>query len=341
MTRVLGLDFGTRRVGAAVSDPRRSIATPLEVYERRDRRQRRRALSPGRRGARRRPDRRSACRSTPAGGESESSGLARRWGAWLGRGDGPAGRLLRRAVHDRRRRGRAPSAGLKLKDRKAKRGHARGADPAPELPRRRLPRAPRAPPPLLDAADADRESSRPEVQTDDTLIVGCGYLGLRVGRLLAERGDRVFGTTRSRGRAAELAATPGSSRSSPTCSTPSRSTASPRPIGSLYCVGFDRSAGVPMRTVYVNGLRHALGRPGRPGRVARLRQLDRGLRPATTAAGSTRTRRPSPGPSRAGPAWRPRGWSASLGAAAACRRSILRFSGLYGPGRIMRRDGRR
>jgi putative Holliday junction resolvase len=36
MPRVLGLDFGTRRVGAAVSDPRGVIATPLEVYERRD-----------------------------------------------------------------------------------------------------------------------------------------------------------------------------------------------------------------------------------------------------------------------------------------------------------------
>jgi putative pre-16S rRNA nuclease len=36
MPRVIGLDFGTRRVGAAVSDPRRMIATPLEVYERRD-----------------------------------------------------------------------------------------------------------------------------------------------------------------------------------------------------------------------------------------------------------------------------------------------------------------
>lgn len=35
-TRVLGIDFGTRRIGAAVSDPRRKIATPLEVYERRD-----------------------------------------------------------------------------------------------------------------------------------------------------------------------------------------------------------------------------------------------------------------------------------------------------------------
>ena len=36
MACILGLDFGTKRVGAAVSDPRRLIATPLEVYERRD-----------------------------------------------------------------------------------------------------------------------------------------------------------------------------------------------------------------------------------------------------------------------------------------------------------------
>jgi putative Holliday junction resolvase len=39
MGRILGLDFGLRRVGAAVSDPGRSIASPLEVYERRDARQ--------------------------------------------------------------------------------------------------------------------------------------------------------------------------------------------------------------------------------------------------------------------------------------------------------------
>jgi putative Holliday junction resolvase len=36
MGRILGLDFGLRRVGAAISDPGRSIATPLEVYQRRD-----------------------------------------------------------------------------------------------------------------------------------------------------------------------------------------------------------------------------------------------------------------------------------------------------------------
>jgi putative Holliday junction resolvase len=36
MGRLLGLDYGTRRVGAAVSDPDRRIASPLEVYERRE-----------------------------------------------------------------------------------------------------------------------------------------------------------------------------------------------------------------------------------------------------------------------------------------------------------------
>jgi putative Holliday junction resolvase len=36
MPRILGIDFGTKRVGAAVSDPRGKIATPLEVYQRRD-----------------------------------------------------------------------------------------------------------------------------------------------------------------------------------------------------------------------------------------------------------------------------------------------------------------
>ena len=35
MTCILGLDFGTRRIGAAVSDSGRTMAFPLELYERR------------------------------------------------------------------------------------------------------------------------------------------------------------------------------------------------------------------------------------------------------------------------------------------------------------------
>lgn len=36
-TRVLGVDFGQVRVGLAVSDPERRIASPLKTYQRRDR----------------------------------------------------------------------------------------------------------------------------------------------------------------------------------------------------------------------------------------------------------------------------------------------------------------
>jgi putative Holliday junction resolvase len=32
VSRILGLDYGTRRVGASLSDPARTIAFPLEVY---------------------------------------------------------------------------------------------------------------------------------------------------------------------------------------------------------------------------------------------------------------------------------------------------------------------
>ncbi|MDG3004435.1 Holliday junction resolvase RuvX [Paludisphaera mucosa] len=82
MGRVLGIDFGLRRVGAAVSDPMRSIATPLEVYERRDPAQ----------------DARHYKKLTAedeieriviglpvhtTGREGESAARARAWGAWL------------------------------------------------------------------------------------------------------------------------------------------------------------------------------------------------------------------------------------------------------------------
>ena len=38
-TRLLGVDFGTVRVGLAVSDLDRNIASPLALYRRRDRKQ--------------------------------------------------------------------------------------------------------------------------------------------------------------------------------------------------------------------------------------------------------------------------------------------------------------
>jgi len=37
--RVAGIDFGTVRIGVAITDPRRTLASPLESYTRRDRQQ--------------------------------------------------------------------------------------------------------------------------------------------------------------------------------------------------------------------------------------------------------------------------------------------------------------
>lgn len=82
MGRILGLDFGLKRVGAALSDSGRSIATPLEVYLRRDPRldaKHYRSLVEDE-GVER------LVVGLPVhtrGAESQLSALARRWGAWL------------------------------------------------------------------------------------------------------------------------------------------------------------------------------------------------------------------------------------------------------------------
>jgi nucleoside-diphosphate-sugar epimerase len=89
------------------------------------------------------------------------------------------------------------------------------------------------------------------------LIVGCGYLGLRVARLWRESQEEVFAVTRSAERAGQLAAAgirpivadvtmAGSLNSLPAVETV------------LYAVGYDRKSPPGMREVYVEGLRHAL-----------------------------------------------------------------------------------
>jgi nucleoside-diphosphate-sugar epimerase len=105
----------------------------------------------------------------------------------------------------------------------------------------------------------------------------------------------------------------------------------------FYCVGFDRTAGVPMRTVYVDGLRRALGR-----------LLDRAGR--LVYAGSTGVYGQDDG------GWvdedsptepRHEAGRVCLEGEAVVREVagpgglpavVLRFAGLYGPGRIIRRE---
>ncbi|MBX6314660.1 MAG: Holliday junction resolvase RuvX [Isosphaeraceae bacterium] len=87
MGRILALDFGTRRIGAAISDSRRMIATPLEVYERKGKE---RDAAHYRALVREHEVDRIVI-GLPlhtGGGESDLSALARSWGRWLARETG-------------------------------------------------------------------------------------------------------------------------------------------------------------------------------------------------------------------------------------------------------------
>jgi nucleoside-diphosphate-sugar epimerase len=91
----------------------------------------------------------------------------------------------------------------------------------------------------------------------ERLILGCGYLGRRVAARWRQQGDRVFATTRRPAQAEEFRARgwepivcdvldPASLRGLPAAATV------------LHCVGLDRSSGQSMREVYVTGLANVL-----------------------------------------------------------------------------------
>ncbi len=100
-----------------------------------------------------------------------------------------------------------------------------------------------------------------------TLIVGCGYLGARVGAALLRRGEPAFGTVRSPRRAAEIASL-GIKPIIADVFRPETLESLPATERVLYCIGFDRAGDSAMRTVYVQGLRNLLERL--PAAVKRL-----------------------------------------------------------------------
>ena len=162
-----------------------------------------------------------------------------------------------------------------------------------------------------------------------TLVVGAGYLGRRVAARLIARGDRVIATTRSEAHFAAIRAIG---------AEPIRLDIL-GPLGTdllvydrlIYCVGFDRKAGVPQRTVYVEGLARFLERFGRV--------TSRFVYTSSTGVygqdDKSWVEEDSP--------TEPRGESgrACLEAEAlaiAAGATIVRLAGLYGPGRIIRRS---
>lgn len=96
------------------------------------------------------------------------------------------------------------------------------------------------------------------------LIIGCGYLGLRVAEQWLAQGDRVWATTRSTERAAELRKKGLQPILCDVLSPPSEGWPTVNTV--LYAVGLDRRASATMRAVYVDGLTRVLERLPSPGR---------------------------------------------------------------------------
>src|SRR5205823_3768710 len=78
------------------------------------------------------------------------------------------------------------------------------------------------------------------------LIVGCGYLGRRVGAILSARQEKVYGTTRSEERASTLKPL-GIIPVVADVLEPNSLITLPKVDRVFYCVGFDRSTGTPLR----------------------------------------------------------------------------------------------
>jgi nucleoside-diphosphate-sugar epimerase len=89
------------------------------------------------------------------------------------------------------------------------------------------------------------------------LIFGCGYLGLRVGRRWLAAGETVCAVTRSRARAEELRSI-GCTPLVADVTAPESLSELPAAETVLYAVGHDRTARKTLREVYVAGLSNVL-----------------------------------------------------------------------------------
>ena len=160
------------------------------------------------------------------------------------------------------------------------------------------------------------------------LIIGCGYLGQHVARLWRDQGKRVMALTR--GRSDELRAQ-GIEPIVGDVMHRSSLTSLPEAEVVLYAVGFDRSAGRSFREVYVEGARNVLSALPAPGRLIYV---------STTSVygqmNGEEVDETSPTEPR-----EPNG-RAALDAENVVRdrrpeAMVLRFAGIYGPGRVLRR----
>jgi len=160
------------------------------------------------------------------------------------------------------------------------------------------------------------------------LIIGCGYLGQRVAQRWLERGSPVAALTRGRTEALTAA---GIQPVLGDVLDPASLRQLPRADTVLYAVGMDRSSGRSFRDVYVEGLRNVLDALPLPQRFIYIS--------STSVYGQTdgeQVDETSPTEPREA------NGKVVLEAEQLLRTRlssaiILRFAGIYGPGRIMRR----
>jgi nucleoside-diphosphate-sugar epimerase len=164
---------------------------------------------------------------------------------------------------------------------------------------------------------------------DSVLIIGCGYLGQRVAQLWGEQGKHVFALTRSRSdelRSLGLIPLVGD------ILQPKSLKALPPARVLLYAVGFDRSSGAKFREVYIDGLRNVLDAlPSPPERF--LYVSSTGVYGQSDGEEINENAPTDP---------RDEHGQVLLEAERLLQKEvptaiILRFAGIYGPGRLLRR----
>lgn len=171
------------------------------------------------------------------------------------------------------------------------------------------------------------------------LIIGCGYLGERVARRWVAQGDVVCALTRSAARARRLAEL-GIDPVIGDVMEPASLTALPEADSCLYAVGFDRIGGYDKRAVYVTGLRNLL--QSSAGKISRLIAIS-----STSVygqdAGEWVNEESQCAPTTEGGRICleaedvVRDWLSAGNVMRPVRGTILRLSGIYGPGRLIGR----
>lgn len=161
-----------------------------------------------------------------------------------------------------------------------------------------------------------------------SLVVGCGYLGRVVAARWLAQGRPVAAVTRTR--AAELAAA-GIRPIVADVTDPTSLDRLPEAATVLYAVGMDRSAGKSMREVYVAGLANVLAALPRPGRLIYVSST--GVYGQTDGSAVDEDSPADP----AEPSGRVVLEAERTLRAAMPEAIVLRFAGIYGPGRVLRR----